>query len=81
MSTILLIITTYLVATLWEQYFHRDVLDASSKVIKRWKSSEFVLYQDDSKNFNLLWGGDWLRGTYLSSKDFRRSESPTPTMV
>jgi len=45
MSTTLLIITTYLVATLWEQYFHREFLHASSKVMKRWKGSEFVLYK------------------------------------
>jgi len=209
MSTTLLIIITYLVATLWEQYFHRDILHASSKVLKRWKSSEFVIYkmlyrgyyghhvvhhkktftkayteqfdskeekerldsfliekfggsdddqdygltindfnsyfmfmfpliilspillyllemyefvivtvvmmlplllskyihpllhgeikdnwfynnayikliynthyihhQDDSKNFNLLWGGDWLRGSYVAPSKFRRSESP-----
>jgi len=30
MSTTLLIITIYLVATLWEQYFHKEILQASN---------------------------------------------------
>ncbi|GEM_PF-4059243 len=56
MSTILLVIATYRVATLWEHYFHRDILHVNTQ------------------NFNLLWGGDWLRGSYTAPSKTQQKE-------
>jgi len=43
MNLVLLIIIAYLVATLWEHYFHRDILHASAKVVRKWQNSNFWL--------------------------------------
>ena len=66
MSIMLLIITTYLVATLWEQYFHRDILHASSKIVNRWKRSEFVIY-------NMLYRGYYAHHIVHHKKTFIKS--------
>jgi len=45
MHLLLLIITAYLIATLWEHYFHRDILHASTERLKKWKNSNFWFYR------------------------------------
>jgi len=56
MNLVLLIVVAYLVATLWEHYFHRDILHVNTQ------------------NFNLLWGGDWLRGSYSTPSKYNTKE-------
>lgn len=45
MNLVIIIIVAYLIATLWEHYFHSDVLHAHTDVVKRWRGSDFWLYK------------------------------------
>jgi len=59
---------------LLSKYIHpvlHDELEEKSWGYNNWYvrliyKTHYIHHLDDGKNFNLLWGGDWLMGTYLS---------------
>jgi len=61
---------------LLSKYIHpvlHEKLEEKSWVYNNWYvrliyETHYIHHQDDSKNFNLLWGGDWLLGTYKRNK-------------
>jgi len=42
---ILIFITSYTIATLWEHYQHKEILHADSAKVKKWKNSSFWVHQ------------------------------------
>lgn len=63
--TLIIILITYLIATLWEYYLHKEILHANNKKVKKWKHSQNVISR-------LLYKGYFSHHTVHHQKTFQK---------